>query len=71
MATEYKTMRAKGFTIKQKGENLFEVKYEKWTFSGDFKSAGLWVWNMADNHDIGREVNHRMCEVYNRVFFDD
>lgn len=41
-----------------------------WKESGmTFQEAGLWVWNMADNHDIAREINHRMCKKFNRVFF--
>lgn len=41
----------------------------RWHESGmTFQEAGCWVWNMADNHDISRAVNHRMCERFNRTF---
>lgn len=41
----------------------------KWHESGmTFQGAGYWVWNMADNHDISRAVNQRMCDRFRRTF---
>ncbi len=29
---------------------------------------GSWVYEMADNNDIGSQLNHKMCEAFNRDF---
>ncbi len=70
-----KRMKCKGFTIAERADGSFSVKYESKGFGEtwsavvpDFNAAGEWVWNMADNHDIGREVNHRMCARWQRSF---
>lgn len=73
-----KRMVCKGFTISERVNGSFHVKYTSKGFGKtwsadvpDFCTAGEWVWNMADNHDIGREVNHKMCEKWGRSFFED
>lgn len=73
-----KVMRCKGFTIKEMADGTFRCEYKSKglgkTYSAtlpDFCAAGEWVWNIADNHDIGREVNHKMCARWGRSFFED
>lgn len=69
------TMTCKGFKITEKANGLFDVRltekngavYEAKGLS--FKKAGSWVFNMADNHDIGAYVNHRMCKKFHSSFF--
>lgn len=70
-----KVLKCKGFTIKEMADGSFKCEYKSkgfnttWTTTApDFDSAGEWVWNIADNHDIGREVNHKMCEKWGRSF---
>ena len=70
-----KRMACKGFKISERKDGTYRVVYD--SFFGryeavckDFCDAGEWVWNMADNHDIGNEVNHRMCDVFGKVFCD-
>lgn len=57
-----KRMVCKGFTISERVNGSFHVKYTSKGFGKtwsadvpDFAAAGEWVWNMADNHDIGRK----------------
>lgn len=71
-----KRMQCKGFIIAERANGAFFVKYtsrglgKTWSATvPDFNAAGDWVWNMADNHDIGREVNHKMCAKWGRSFF--
>lgn len=70
-----KTMRCKGFTITRRANGTFKVKYvdcnnRTWECEcKNFREAGDYVWNIADNHDIGSEVNHKMCERFDARFF--
>ncbi len=69
-----KTLRGKGFRITEKANGKFKVclvekngkTYEKDNLS--FREAGAWVYEMADNNDIGAHVNHKMCEKFNGDF---
>ena len=70
-----KRMGCKGFEISERNDGTYKVIYESCfghyeDVCRDFCEAGEWVWNMADNHDIGRYVNHRMCDVFGKVFCD-
>ena len=68
------TMKFKGFTIARRANGIFNISYKSSDgkiYEGEcknFNEAGEWVWNMADNHNIGREVNHRMCERFEANF---
>lgn len=71
-----KKMRCKGFTISERKDGSYKIVYDSFfgRYEGEcpyFCEAGQWVFEMADNHDIGREVNHRMCDVFGKVFFED
>lgn len=69
------TMTCKGFKITEKSNGRFNVRltekdgrvYEEKNLT--FKHAGEWVYDMAPNNDIGREVNHKMCDRFQRSFF--
>lgn len=68
-----KKMQCKGFKISERKDGSFKIilddgygHYE--TVQPNFKEAGLWVWNMANNNDHAKFVNHRMCEVFERDF---
>lgn len=70
-----KRMQFKGFKISERKDGSYKVSYD--SFFGhyervykDFCDAGEWVYGMADNHDIGCAVNHRMCEVFGKTFGD-
>ena len=69
-----KKMQYKGFKISERKDGSFRIvlddgrdHYE--TVQPNFREAGAWVWNMANNHDHAEIVNHRMCEVFGRDFF--
>lgn len=71
-----KTMRMHGITVTQKDDGTWTVSGridgEKWTETyKSFTEAGEAAFEMADNNDFGREINHKMCDVFGRVFFDD
>lgn len=71
-----KQMRCKGYTITERKDGAFKIKYVSTlgtyeTVCKNFFDAAEWVWNMADNHDIGNHVNHKMCDVWNRVIWED
>ena len=69
-----KRMQSNGFKISERKDGSYRIvlndslggHYE--TIQKNFKEAGLWVWNMADNHQQAKIVNHRMCEVFNKDF---
>ena len=70
-----KRMQFKGFKISERKDGSYKVSYD--SFFGhyervckDFFDAGEWVYGMADNHDIGCAVNHRMCDVFGKTFGD-
>jgi hypothetical protein len=43
---------------------------EKWTeVFKSFQWAGECAFEMADNNDFGRDINHAMCDAFHRVFF--
>ena len=70
-------IKCKGFTVTENKDGSFRVRYtDKFRnkrYQADklsFCEAGEWVWNMANNHDIGREVNHKMCAKWQRSFFE-
>ena len=70
-----KRMQCKGFKISERKDGKFKVSYDSFfghyeQICDDFCDAGSWVYEMADNHDIGREVNHRMCDVFGKTFGD-
>lgn len=70
-----KRMQFKGFKISERKDGSYKVSYD--SFFGhyervckDFCDAGEWVYGMADNHDVGCAVNHRMCDVFGKTFGD-
>lgn len=70
-----KTMTCKGFQITERNDGTFRIVYNSYfgKYIGvcpNFNEAGEWVFEMADNHDIGRAVNHKMCDVFGRTFGD-
>lgn len=70
-----KKMQFRGFTIKEFADGKFSASYKSSlgkTYSIErvsYCECGEWVWNIADNHDIGAEANHRMCRKWGRPFF--
>ena len=70
-----KRMRFKGFWISERSDGSYRIVYDS-TFGRyvgecpNFYEAGEWVFEMANNHDIGRAVNHRMCDVFGKTFGD-
>ena len=74
-----KTMRMHGITVTHKDDGTWQVSgridgkgSRKWTeVHKTFYDAGECAFEMADNNDFGREINHKMCEVFNRLFFYD
>lgn len=74
-----KTMRMHGMTVTHKADGTWQVsgridgkKGKKWTeVCKTFNEAGCIAFEMADNNDFGRDINHKMCKVFNRVFFND
>ena len=70
-----KTMQCKGFRISERKDGTYSITLKDWnrtyrTVCANFNDAGAWVWEMADNNDHARAVNHRMCEVFGKQFFD-
>jgi len=70
-----KRMQCKGFKVSERKDGSYKVSYD--SFFGhyeavckSFADAGEWVFGMADNHDIGSFVNHRMCDVFGKSFGD-
>lgn len=73
---ESKTMRMHGITVTHKADGTWQVSGRidgrKWTETHKtFLDAGECAFEMADNNDFGEEINHKMCEVFNRLFFYD
>ena len=74
-----KTMRMHGITVTHKADGTWQVSgridgkgSEKWSENcKTFYEAGEIAFEMADNNDYGRDINHKMCKVFNRVFFND
>lgn len=71
-----KTMRKHGITVTHRDDGTWMVSGRiekggrKWTeIHKSFQSAGEAAFEMADNNDFGREINHKMCEVFRRTFF--
>lgn len=70
------TMKVEGqrWIITERKDGTFTVWTDdgmghQWKETGmTFQEAGCWVWNMANNHDVSRAVNHRMCERFGRTF---
>lgn len=68
-----KTMRMYGITVTHRDDGMWQVSGridgKKWTeVYKSFQGAGECAFEMADNNDFGREINHRMCDVFNRRF---
>ena len=74
-----KTMRMHGITVTHRDDGTWKVsgridgkESEKWEEIHDsFFEAGQCAFEMADNNDFGREINHKMCDVFGLVFFED
>ena len=68
------TVERQKWVIIERNDGKFDVMTvdssgRRWQESGmTFQEAGCWVWNMADNHDISRAVNNKMCERFSRTF---
>lgn len=72
-----KRMQCKGFKISERNDGTFKIEYVDsygFVWNGvckNFFEAGQWVWNMADNHDVARIVNRKMCDAWGKTFFSD
>ena len=71
-----KTMRLHGITVTERNDGTYKVSgsigKNKWSvLCMSFYEAGSVTFEMADNNDFGREINHKMCKVFGRVFFED
>ena len=72
-----KTMRMHGITVTHRDDGTWKISgrldgkgSEKWEMeTKSFREAGSIAFEMADNNDFGRDINHKMCKVFNRVFF--
>ena len=59
-----------GTTVKQYKDGTYHVILKdcfKQTYEAKFEKLSdvdCWIWNMADNHDIYREINKRLNEVF-------
>lgn len=59
-----------GAIVKQTKNGTFNVSYKSslgttWkTKLKTIEEVDIWLWNMADNHDIYREINKRLNEVF-------
>lgn len=59
-------------TYKMTGPAPWNGKDARWEKICDsFCEAGSFVFEMADNNDQGRELNHLMCEKFGKVFYED
>ena len=75
-----KSMRLHGICVTHRNDGTWLVtgpapwkgKGKRWReVHKSFWSAGICAFEMADNNDQGAEINHKMCEVFNRVFGND
>jgi hypothetical protein len=60
-------MRYKGMSFKENKDGTYTVTSENGRFKDVCKTFGeatSWIWNMADNHDIGNAFVRRICEKY-------
>ena len=70
-----KTMRKHGITVTHRDDGKWQVSGRidgrKWTeVYKSFQGAGECAFEMADNNDHGRDINHEMCRVFQRVMFN-
>ena len=71
-----KVMSNKYFTVRQLKDGRYSVIVKNWLGKGEnlrivcnsFCQAGMDVFDLAPNHDIGRESNWKMCKVFGRNF---
>ena len=69
-----KTMRKHGITVSHLDNGKWRVSGridgKKWSEEyKSFQEAGECAFEMADNNDFGCEINHKMCEVFHRIFY--
>lgn len=69
-----KSIRKHGITVTHRDDGMWQVSGrlngEKWTeVFKSFQWAGECAFEMADNNDFGRDINHAMCDAFHRVFF--
>ena len=63
-----KQLRYKGMSFRANKNGSFSVSSDNGKYKAVVSSFGAatdWIWNMADNHDIGREFCHRICKAFN------
>ena len=68
------TMTKHGITVRHNNDGTWNVSGkdngQRWSMTAlSFNEAGQLAFEMADNNDLGREINHKMCEVFGRSFF--
>ena len=71
-----KTMRSHGITVTHRDNGTWKISgridgkgSKKWEMeTKSFREAGCIAFEMADNNDFGREINHKMCVVFHRNF---
>ena len=71
---EMKKMTCHGITVTERDDGTYlvsgRIDGEKWSeVHKSFQSAGESAFDMADNNDFGRDINHKMCRVFGKVFF--
>lgn len=60
-------MKFKGMSFKANKNGTFTVTSDNGKYKQVCKTFGQatnWIWNMADNHDIGNEFCRRICNKY-------
>ncbi|MGE4353522.1 MAG: hypothetical protein AB7D36_05510 [Oscillospiraceae bacterium] len=63
-----KVIQYKGMKFKANANGTYTVSSDSGKYSSTektFHGATEWLWNMADNHDIGNEFCHRICRAFN------
>ena len=71
---EMKKMTCHGITVTHRDDGTWmvsgKIDGERWyEIYKSFNGAGECAFEMADNNDFGRDINHKMCKVFGRVFF--
>ena len=69
-----KSIRKHGITVTHRDDGKWQVSGRidgrKWTeVFKSFNSAGECAFEMSDNNDFGRDINHAMCAAFHRAFF--
>lgn len=67
-----KTKMVKGFKFTKMADGRIKVQYEKYpAYIGTQDQVAMWVWNMADNHDVANHVSHELCRWMQKDLLGD